>query len=356
MTKLINTFSGGTDGATITAPGSNVGGSRFDIVEIGTGATVVYDATTLGGGDVAAKFTTGSTGAVARVGWNTSLGSPDVVYGVAYIYLPALPSANLRIAQFLSSANASRFQVFVTTAGQVQVSDSAGGQAGGNRTTASVAVGALTRIEWRVELNTAGVATIRLYKTSPLGTTPDETKVGVASNFGGTAAGYFFGIPSPVANIGPTYLSAVGLSDTDWLGNDLTAPNSPPTVSVFTPWTRYAWGDAATVVATVDDADLNATHTTAWTVIARPSDSTLTIGATTDIATFTPDRPGNYTVRATVTDNAGAAVTADQALTVVPAVYVKSGGVEVPARFIIGPPPTSGSYGSGVYGSGPYGS
>lgn len=336
MTKLINTFAGGTNGAAITTANSAAGGTAFDVIGLGTGATAVYDTSVPGGGDVSAKFTTTGTASISRVGWNSKLGAPAVVYNVFYVYFTAFPSVTQRIVQYLSSSNATRASIFITAAGQVQVTASNGGASGSNRTTAAINLNALTRIETRIEMNTAGVPTIRLYNTSPLtSTTPTETKVGVATDFGGLGDSYHFGIPSQSANIGPVYITAVGMSDTDWIGPDLTAPNTAPAVALFTTSNRYAWGDEVTINGTVSDPDNAATHTTAWTVPTKPSGSTLTIAATTDSVTFTPDKPGSYTVRATATDNAAATAFAETTFTVVPALYVKSGGAEVPARMIV---------------------
>lgn len=328
--RRINAFTGHADGTAITLAGSTIGGNPFDTVFTSNGATANYSTTSPGGGDVSAVVASTSTAGSARFGWDVIFGSVPLVYGVAYVYLPSLPATDWRFVQHLANGTSCSTLV-ITTAGQVQVTDVNGARASGNRSTTVLPLNTLVRIEWRIELNGAGQATVRLF-TNAASTTPTETIVGPIVSYGGPANQHYFGIPSPVANIGPHYLSAVGVSDTDWLGPDLVAPNTVPTISLFAPFRQYAWGDQVSLTATVTDPDLNATHTTAWSLTAKPSDSTLTIGSTLDSATFEPDRPGAYTVRATVTDDLGATAYAEASFAVAAAVYLKVAGAEVPAR------------------------
>jgi len=107
--------------------------------------------------------------------------------------------------------------------------------------------------------------------------------VGLTSNSGAAASTVFFD---------------------DVLVQDAIA-NVPPTVNVGAD-AQIKKGSTFSRTATASDSD-GTISTYAWTVQSRPAGSVTTpTGASTSTVSFIPDKVGNYTLRCTVTDNAGA--------------------------------------------------
>ena len=100
MTQLLNSAEGGSNGTTVTTGNSGgTSGNAFDSVLIGTGASVTYSSAQSAHGELSIESVLGSSASSSMVEWSTSLtgSSLSQVWFRVYVYLPALPTGNLRL-------------------------------------------------------------------------------------------------------------------------------------------------------------------------------------------------------------------------------------------------------------------
>lgn len=228
---LTNSAEGITpSGTTLTAgSGGNSGGSSgsfFDVVTIGSGATVASDSTHAMHGSLGIKTQTGATAATAYFGWTTSLGGSSVTQSWFrfYLYITAIQSSgNFRLASCLNASNAiSGAVVLRPTTGLISMQNSSNAVITGMTTTNAVPLNQWVRVEGYFNSAT-GQGEIKLFLT-PDSATPTETITSATGQALGTdVSSYRFGQGGGnTANYGPFWFDDVGASDTAYLGPAVT--------------------------------------------------------------------------------------------------------------------------------------
>ena len=219
MTTRGNSFEGIGNGVTVTAANSGgVSGDAFDSVTIPAGCTVISDNTHAAHGGQACKQQIGGTALGCAVNW--LLTAAGTVYYRAYLYVPAFPSATIRVVNVRSGASFAAAMALTAT-GKLQMQASTGGQMA--ITTASVPTGAWFRVEgFFIASATAGQGEVKLF-TSMDSTSPAETKTSAATfntlaNFDQTQ----IGIASNVATTGPWWLDDLAVSTAGYVGPFVT--------------------------------------------------------------------------------------------------------------------------------------
>lgn len=244
MTTLLNNFSGGTNGTTITK--SNTGGASgnaFNAVGAsGTGATEIFDSThTLHGEGLSFKWQTGSTAVAVGAQWTTSMGSQSTIFGRMYVYngWTQAPSASVRLMSLATSGGTTLCSgLYMLTSGLLTLTDTA--SANGVTTTNKLPLNAWCRIEFKVFTSaTVGTVQLQLY-LNPDSPTPTENLTATSQNTSaGPMAVYDFGQDFDVqASIGPFWYADLGLSSTAFLGptlwhtGNVLAAGQPPAPSL----------------------------------------------------------------------------------------------------------------------------
>ncbi|HSR87236.1 MAG TPA: hypothetical protein VLM11_23900, partial [Streptosporangiaceae bacterium] len=215
---LANTAEGGTSGTTVTA--ANSGGSSgpvFDRVDVGAGATGIFDSSQAAHGNLAYAFGTGSTAALSRVQWTSSMGTQTQVWFRAYLYFTANPAATVRVIN-QDQGHTACAVVVVLPSGKLQLrTGSAGTQT--FTTTSTIPLNHWFRVEgYTIGSSTAGQVQLELFKT-PDATTPDETDTSAATiNTYGSMDTYNFGISAYTANVATYWEDDVAISNGGYLG------------------------------------------------------------------------------------------------------------------------------------------
>jgi hypothetical protein len=233
---LTNNFEGGSSGTTITTTNSNgISGAAFDVVSIGTSATLAFDNTEAAHGLLSMKVATGGTSTTSLAEWTFSEGPQLTIYFRLYLFLSATPTA--AISPFMVRSGASvAASLLLTTPGTLQLRD------GTNTTqvtfTTHPPTGSWYRIEGYVTgaSGTGGAISASLY--SPLDSlTPVETHTVTGINTTGAISAYWFGQANTVASSGPFWIDDIGISPVGFLGPAAFPPvtSGPPLTALDGP-------------------------------------------------------------------------------------------------------------------------
>lgn len=152
---LANTAEGVTTGTTLTTTLSASGGNAFDTVTQGTNATLQASTTQAAGGTESYRIVMGSPFANTRNIWSTSMGTQTLIYGRMYLWMSALPTTNMAVAQMATGSRMGA--VVITTTGKIQWASQTTTLAG-TASTATVPTSAWFRIEWSYQVIAAGNA------------------------------------------------------------------------------------------------------------------------------------------------------------------------------------------------------
>lgn len=130
MADVLNSFEGGTNGATITTGNSGgASGSAFGFVQIPAGGSAIYTTTSYRG-TLAGQFSTGSSAAVCQAEYSTAVGAASTgqVFGRLRFRIPSLPpdATGIRVAVICDSTGSFRAEVRVNNTGTVTLRNSAG--------------------------------------------------------------------------------------------------------------------------------------------------------------------------------------------------------------------------------------
>lgn len=217
MTTLVNSFEGGSNGVTVsTANSGGLSGNPFDVMNIGTGATVAYSTTHAAHGSVSCEVATTASSAAANAEWSASMGSQTQVWFRMYLYFTAWPAANIAVWRAFQGGNqVCGLDVF--TPGLLKFFDA--NNSGIITSTATIPVGSWFRVEgFVIGSASTGQVQMKLFD-NPDGTIPTETDTSAANqNTFGHPDNYRYGGVSASTNIGPFWMDNVGLSNTGYLG------------------------------------------------------------------------------------------------------------------------------------------
>jgi hypothetical protein len=233
------TAEGGTDQTDVTVANSGgASGDAWQTVQTGTGAIKRYSVAHDHSGSLGIEFATGATATTPTVGWNTNIGIQTEVWFRQYIYFTANPALEPRILHIHDAAGSTqRCSVSVRPDGLLQMLNSVGSTAVGDRTTIAIALNAWNRVEFHAILSaTVGQYEVKLFKTDPEATVitgpPDNELVSSAAtqNLGGAGGTYRFGISgTPLANVASWWSDDMSVSTVGWIGpTAAAAPTGPP--------------------------------------------------------------------------------------------------------------------------------
>lgn len=216
MTTLINDFTGGVEGSTITNANSAAGGSAFnetDNPQVGTGANIFFSNSHT---FPAMAVTTGATSSVARRGWivNPTAAAVDQ-YVVFYFDRDEVVGTGffpVRAMNADSSQQCMRVQTNAT--GFLFLRDSANNQIW-TSTQLSSSVRYRVEIRWGATISSS--CQVKIFEAE--GTTPVQDS-GVISgiNFFGPTQTIWFGQTSAATNTSGKLIRRVGWSDVTWVG------------------------------------------------------------------------------------------------------------------------------------------
>jgi len=154
-------------------------GSYFDGALNGSASTLVFDGTHAAHGLLSLKFSP-TTATQTGVGWSSELGGALTDhYARLYVYLPADPPTTVTILRGYS-AGSGVWKVMLNPNRTLQLANGSGAvfpsAAGSAVSTTPCPLNAWCRLELHaVQSTTTGQLTLRIYASSPDGTTPDET-------------------------------------------------------------------------------------------------------------------------------------------------------------------------------------
>jgi len=215
---LDNSAEGGVSGTTVSVANSGGNsGNAFNTVSVGTGATAKFDSTEAAHGGLSYAFATGSTAAIARLQWTTSMGSQTQVWYRAYLYFNSDPAAAVRVLDQDEGHSASAV-IVVLSSGKLQVrTGSAGTQT--LTTTNTIPLHQWFRIEgYTIGSPTAGQVQLKLFKSAD-STTPDETDTSAPNINTNTAMNtYNFGVSTYTANVAEYWEDDIAVSNVGYLG------------------------------------------------------------------------------------------------------------------------------------------
>jgi hypothetical protein len=242
---LVNNAAGGTNATTVTTGNSGgASGNAFDNVLIGTGAALTASNTVPGPESLALAYevSTGSTTSDCYAAWTASisaLGQQPQLWFRVYLYFTAFPSGSFRLVEFISAS---------TEAASLQI-DTSGLIHGLNSASSSLytftnpfPLNRWFRVEGNVQGDpTYGVVTIWLFD-SPESITPSETHTVVGTNVAGPLSTARFGVGFlGVPNIGPFWMSNLGVSSSGPLGPVGTQPPVIPVANRQRSTTLPTW-------------------------------------------------------------------------------------------------------------------
>lgn len=222
---LTSTFEGGASGTTISTGNSGPpSGNAFDLVSIGTGATVAYDNTQSAHGSLSQKTATAGTAATGFTAWTTSMGTQVTAFFRFYAYLTGNPAGGIRVCEVRSSGSHAA-SIVLTAAGTIQL---AGGTGFSTLTTMVTALplNAWFRMEGFFTGDaSAGAVSASIYLSMD-STTPTETKSVTGQNTTGVLNQYWFGQGSTVANSPAFWLDDVAFTNNSVIGPVVQATNN----------------------------------------------------------------------------------------------------------------------------------
>lgn len=210
-----NSFEGSSDETNVSVANSVGGGSAFDDVNRGTGATVVYDDAQAALGTFSCRTSTSGTSATAYVAWTLASVTSD--YCRMYVRLTGLPSAAAQpILRYMSGANQA-FRVNIKSGGAIEVRDAGQNVVGTTTSTVSTSVG--FRIEVRPVLSTTvGAIELRYYASQNSTGSPTETLNLTGLTLTASASEIRFGVGAGLANAVNVWFDNVATEGTTWFG------------------------------------------------------------------------------------------------------------------------------------------
>lgn len=216
MTTLINDFTGGVDGSTITNANSASGGSAFnetDTPQLGTGANIFFSTSH---GFPAMAITTGATSSVARRGWvvNPTAATVDQ-YVVFYFDRDEVVGTGFFPVRAMNADSSQQtMRVQINSTGFLFLRDSANSQVWASTQLSS---GVRYRVEIKYGASASSSCQVKIFEEE--GLTPVQDS-GVISgvNFSVPAQTIWFGQTSAATNTSGKLIRRVGWSDVSWLG------------------------------------------------------------------------------------------------------------------------------------------
>lgn len=325
--------------------------SSFDEVVLGTGTTFAYDNTRARNGTQSAKVATGTTGAMVRAGYTTSLGTQSIIYGRGYWYFTSRPPAH-RIAEIRNSAGVCA-DINLLTTGHIQLRQFDAISV--LQSTEPIPLNQWVRIEWKINLAASGHAELRVFHDSDA--TVSSYRSAAIGNFRGAATDYRIGIGTNVSNAGPYWIDSIGWTNENWIGPE--SANDPPVV-VAPPSARNTYGQQAGIAISAYDPD-GTPLSYSWSLISAPAGaSAFNASQTLPNVSYLPNKVGSHVFAVTVTDASGRSTTSQVTLDVKPISWQLVGGVKVPLKRKVlkgtpAPGSQSGGWGVTPWGTGPWG-
>jgi hypothetical protein len=218
---LTNSAEGVSSGTTVSITNSGgLAGSRFDAVNIGTGAGLTFDNTRAAHGSQSYKVLVGSSSANSIIEWTNSLTAPAVPVTQAwfriYLYLTAYSTHQLRIVG-VRSGTTTRADVALDSTGHVALLNATGG--GVKFSTSVVPLNQWFRLEgFFIGDPSVGQIECKMFTSSMDEVAPDETVTSTATvNTGGTINRVDIGNPSSEASY-TFWMDDLGMSTSGYIG------------------------------------------------------------------------------------------------------------------------------------------
>lgn len=216
MTLFTNSLEEGVSGTTVSASNSGTPGAPFDVISIGTGATLAFDNAQAAHGSISVKTATGATSTNVWASWGTSFPNwVATMYARCYFFWTANPGTNMDVISFTTASSLLCGKFRISTAGKISLLDSA--QANQGVSTNSIPLNAWFRLDvFMTGSATAGQLQAALYTGSGGdSTTALETVTSAATlNTRAVPATVHYGhANASAANIGPFWWDDAALSD-----------------------------------------------------------------------------------------------------------------------------------------------
>jgi hypothetical protein len=213
---IANNAEGGTNTTTVTTANSGgTSGLAFNTVTIGSGATITFSNTQKAHGTLSYRLGMGATFANTRLIYTTTaLGTLTNVYGRLNVFMTALPTATMALAQHMTGSRMG--SVSVTTAGKLQWISQIATLAGSPMTT-TVPLNQWFRIEWQYTVTAVSNAsgTIYLYTSvDSTSLTESLTTSGMVTNAQTNFTQIQLGMNEGGIPNGQLYLDDIALSGT----------------------------------------------------------------------------------------------------------------------------------------------
>lgn len=289
MPSLVWTAEGGTEGATVTVGNSGgASGDAWDAVTTGTGATNIYDATTVAVGKRSNQIATGASSVTVFNQWLAKVAArwPSGMtthYGRTYFRIASIPGADRTFVELLAADGATnRGNIRIRSTGAIRIRNAANGTVTTSATILSINTG--YRIEWQVNGSVTGSWQLKIFlgnSTSPL-----ETLSGT-DNFGGVIGCVNFGYVAASANHPQLWLDAIEVNDTG-------LPGPASYNAIFPGRWDGSWASNADTPAlrVADDFADNSVNTSLWTQFAFGSVTGSETGGTYQFAVTTAGTGG----------------------------------------------------------------
>ena len=218
---LQNSAEGAAGGTTVTTSnsGNSFAGPAFDVVNIGSLATLTFDTTYAAHGVAAYNFTVGSPAANSFLSWTNALTGPVArtqVWFRAYIYQTAYST---NVVRMISGRTGTTFQggPGLNSAGKIVLLDASGSTI--KTSTTVVPLNQWWRLEgYIIGDPSVGQVEVKIFTTNPDDTTPDETLTTTAAqNTGAPLNRIDFGNPSSQATY-TFWMDEIGASTQGYMG------------------------------------------------------------------------------------------------------------------------------------------
>ncbi len=215
MTRLVNTFEGGTDGVAIT--NANSGGSSRDALTSVFGATPVFT-NVQKRRSMAYRLVDAS--AATGIRWTGLAGGTNDMWCRTYLYLTAYPTTNPAFILYgQTAANTLAGLVSVETGGHLR-SRNFGGAAVGTEGAVLISLNQWVRVEMRLRPGASPTGQIewRLYNTAD-SLTISETQNNTGIDCGADIDGFRVGLSgTPPTTPFTAYFDDIGIDTTGWMG------------------------------------------------------------------------------------------------------------------------------------------
>ena len=219
---LTNSFEGGVAGNTI-ATSDTGSGNAWNLVTIGTSATLTYSNTQAHGGALSMRIVEPVTGVATFVAWNALGTLTGDVYGRFYVFLPVLPNIFMYVTEVRTAAAANSATLSINTDGTLWVQNAAFGNVGNG--VKATPTGQWVRIEYRVRSSaTVGQFEWKMFSSlapgnGPEGDIPTETANLSSLVLGSDTDRLDFGIPNTSTPTSQTfYFDDIAVSTAGWIG------------------------------------------------------------------------------------------------------------------------------------------